>query len=229
LRKLPPSRDKPANKGVTRWDGTGWAEETDLGAPNDDASAAGAVRWRPRLKARGDRLRHHGRWDSAVQVAVGGGSDRLAVSGVRPAGRARIPPGGRGLVDHAALEVFRSRQGVPLTSQSMPWIPGDRSVIACLYDMVSRGVPPAWRTEPWRLLRPGRRDSRHRSATSRWQAGLDASRQAAWPHAYRGVRSPGSPVWARSPMGKWADSSWRNASVSPSRATAANRSCSTTS
>ncbi|WP_258053804.1 hypothetical protein [Streptomyces sp. Ru72] len=34
--------------------------------------------------------------------------------------------------------------------------------------------------------------------------------------------------WAPSPMGKWAASSWRNASVSPSRATAANRSCSTT-
>jgi hypothetical protein len=52
--------------------------------------------------------------------------------------------------------------------------------------------------------------------------------QAAWPHTCRGVRSPGSPVWARSPMGKWAASSWRNASVSPSRATAANLSCSTT-
>ncbi|CAM5700627.1 hypothetical protein SALBM311S_03082 [Streptomyces alboniger] len=59
-------------------------------------------------------------------------------------------------------------------------------------------------------------------------SGLGHFTQAEWPHTCRGLPSPGSPVWARSPMGKWAASSWRNASVSPSRATAANLSCSTT-
>lgn len=59
-------------------------------------------------------------------------------------------------------------------------------------------------------------------------SGLGDFTHPAWPHACLGVRSPWSPVWPRSPVGKWAASSWRNASASPSRATAANLSCSTT-
>ncbi|CAM5452795.1 hypothetical protein SAFG77S_02622 [Streptomyces afghaniensis] len=60
-------------------------------------------------------------------------------------------------------------------------------------------------------------------------SGLGCLTQAAWTQTCRDAGSPGSPARAPRPTGKWAASSWRNASVSPSRATAANRSCSTTS
>lgn len=69
--------------------------------------------------------------------------------GVRPAVRARIPPGGRGLVDRTALEVPPGSSRLPPPRCSR--CPGDLATDpswSCSCDILSSAVvPPAWRTD----------------------------------------------------------------------------------